>query len=103
MSKELDAKREELTNEIKEILKSAEALLDEKSETSTTELKRLRTQLNKQIDDVKGQLSNLKEETVESAKQVVKQTDILVQENPYKAIGVAGVVGLLLGVLISRR
>lgn len=36
-------------------------------------------------------------------KKWIKQTDELVQDNPYKAIGVAGVIGLLLGVLISKK
>ncbi|EXI62823.1 hypothetical protein A6B39_10125 [Mannheimia granulomatis] len=103
MSKSLDAKREELTNEIRDILKNAEELFNETSDSSTEEYKKLKDKLSKQFDDVKGRFATLKDDTVDSAKTVVRNTDTLVQDNPYKAITVAGVVGLLLGVLISRR
>ncbi len=103
MAKSLDAKREELTNEIRDILKNAEELFNETSDSSTEEYKKLKDKLAKQFDDVKNRFATLKDDTVDSARTVVKQTDTLVQDNPYKAITVAGVVGLLLGVLISRR
>lgn len=102
-SKNLDAKREELTNEIRDILKNAEELFNETSDSSTKEYKELRAKLAKQFDNVKDRFATLKDDSIESAKTVAKQTDTLVHDNPYKAIGVAGVVGLLLGVLIAKR
>lgn len=103
MPKTLDAKREELTNEIRDILKNAEELFNETSDSSTKEYKELRAKLAKQFDNVKDRFATLKDDSIESAKTVAKQTDTLVHDNPYKAIGVAGVVGLLLGVLIAKR
>lgn len=102
MSK-VDAKREELLAEIRDILTSAEALFDEKSKASADDLKKLKANLNSRFDQAKEYFAELQEETKLNAKEVAKQADSLVQDNPYKAIGVAGVIGLLLGVLISRR
>ncbi|HDL4161813.1 TPA: DUF883 domain-containing protein, partial [Mannheimia haemolytica] len=53
MAKSLDAKREELTNEIRDILKNAEELFNETSDSSTEEYKKLKDKLAKQFDDVK--------------------------------------------------
>lgn len=103
MSKDFEAKRQELLDEIRDILTNAEELFDEKSKAGTDELKKLKSTLNSRVNKVKAQITDLQDETVESAKQIIKQTDTLVQENPYRAAGVAGVIGLLLGVLISRR
>ncbi|QIW15165.1 hypothetical protein A4G20_01790 [Pasteurellaceae bacterium RH1A] len=103
MSKDFDLKREELTNEIQEILRSAEELFSDKSESTAEELEKLKAKLNRNIKKAKGQFASLQDNAVETTKQAVKQTDAYVQDNPYKAIGVAGVVGLLLGVLISKR
>lgn len=103
MAKSLDAKREELTNEIREILKNAEELFKETSDSSTEEYKKLKHRLSEQFDDVKYRFAALKDDTIDSAKNVAKHTDNLVNDNPYKAITVAGVVGLLLGVLVARR
>lgn len=103
MSKEFDKKRDELLSEIRDILDNAEELFDEKSKAGTDELKKLKSSLDSRVSKLQKQFGSLKEDAVAGTKEVIKQTDELVQDNPYKAIGVAGVIGLLLGVLISKR
>ncbi|MFC1055447.1 YqjD family protein [Pasteurella multocida] len=103
MSKEFDKKRDELLSEIREILDNAEELFDEKSKASVDELKKLKSNLDSRVSKLQKQFGALKDDAVAGMKEVIKQTDELVQDNPYKAIGVAGVIGLLLGVLISKR
>lgn len=103
MSKEFDKKRDELLNEIRDILDNAEELFDEKSKAGADELKKLKSSLDSRVSKLQKQFGSLKEDAVAGTKEVIKQTDELVQDNPYKAIGVAGVIGLLLGVLISKR
>jgi len=39
----------------------------------------------------------------EKTRQVAKATDIYVHENPWKAIGIAAGVGVVVGLLIGRR
>ncbi|XHN44874.1 transmembrane protein [Lonepinella sp. MS14437] len=100
---QFDKKREELLDEIRDILTNAEELFDEKSKSGEAELKKLKEKLSSRVGDAKEKFASLQEDAIAGAKQVVKQTDEIVQENPYKAIGVAGVIGLLLGVLVSKR
>ncbi|TFV99524.1 DUF883 domain-containing protein [Oxalobacteraceae bacterium OM1] len=40
---------------------------------------------------------------VEKGKQVAKDTDEFVHEHPWKAVGIAAGVGLVVGMLIARR
>ena len=103
MSKEFDKKREALLEELNEILNNAEELFNEKTEAGADELKKLKKRLSSQVQNAKSQFNSLQDEAVEKTKQAIKHTDELVQNNPYKAIGVAGVIGLLLGVLISKK
>ncbi|WP_169778957.1 DUF883 family protein [Campylobacter curvus] len=103
MNTQFEKKREELLGEIRDILTSAEELFDEKSKAGSEELKRLKESLNSRIDKARERFAVLQEDAMSNAKNIAKQTDSLVQENPYKAIGVAGLIGLLLGVLISKR
>ncbi|MDO4430940.1 MAG: DUF883 domain-containing protein [Lonepinella koalarum] len=103
MSKNFGEKKQELLDEIRDILTNAEELFDEKSKADTDELKKLKSTLNSRVKKVKAQITSLQDETIENAKQIMKEADSLVQENPYRAVGIAGVIGLLLGVLISRR
>jgi ElaB/YqjD/DUF883 family membrane-anchored ribosome-binding protein len=37
------------------------------------------------------------------ASQITKTTDSYVRENPWQVVGIAAVVGVLLGVMMSRR
>ncbi|QKF60963.1 DUF883 family protein [Campylobacter curvus] len=103
MNTQFEKKREELLGEIRDILTSAEELFDEKSKAGSEELKRLKESLNSRIDKAKQRFAVLQEDAMSNAKNIAKQTESLVQENPYKAIGVAGLIGLLLGVLISKK
>lgn len=103
MNTQFEKKREELLGEIRDILTSAEELFDEKSKAGSEELKKLKESLNSRIDKARERFAVLQEDAMSNAKNIAKQTDSLVQENPYKAIGVAGLIGLLLGVLISKR
>ena len=103
MNTQFEKKREELLGEIRDILTSAEELFDEKSKAGSEELKRLKESLNSRIDRARERFAVLQEDAMSNAKNIAKQTESLVQENPYKAIGVAGLIGLLLGVLISKK
>ena len=103
MNTQFEKKREELLGEIRDILTSAEELFDEKSKAGSEELKRLKESLNSRIDKARERFAVLQEDAMSNAKNIAKQTESLVQENPYKAIGVAGLIGLLLGVLISKK
>ena len=54
MSKEFDAKRKELLEELNDILNNAEELFNEKSEAGAEELKKLKKNLSSQIKTIKG-------------------------------------------------
>jgi ElaB/YqjD/DUF883 family membrane-anchored ribosome-binding protein len=45
----------------------------------------------------------LQESAVLKGRKIAHDTDVYVHEKPWRAIGVAGAVGLLLGMLIIRR
>jgi ElaB/YqjD/DUF883 family membrane-anchored ribosome-binding protein len=49
------------------------------------------------------QLADLQEIAVAQVKQATQATGDYVRENPWKSIGIASGVGLLIGLLISRR
>jgi ElaB/YqjD/DUF883 family membrane-anchored ribosome-binding protein len=40
---------------------------------------------------------------VEKTKVAAKATDEFVQENPWKSVGIAGAVGVVIGMLIARK
>ena len=51
----------------------------------------------------KDELRRLEISAIDNAKRAARATDHAVHEHPYAAMGLAAGVGLLLGMLISRR
>jgi ElaB/YqjD/DUF883 family membrane-anchored ribosome-binding protein len=60
-------------------------------------------QLGESVNRSKMKLTEMQALLAEKTKEYAQQTDDYVQENPWKAIGIAAGAGLILGLLISRR
>jgi ElaB/YqjD/DUF883 family membrane-anchored ribosome-binding protein len=63
----------------------------------------LRERVRDRMSKAKVELIHLQQATVEKAKAAGHATDVFVHENPWKSIGIAAGVGLVVGLLISRR
>jgi ElaB/YqjD/DUF883 family membrane-anchored ribosome-binding protein len=92
-----------LLDESKDILQETEQLLAEVAGATGEEAKALQARIIAGLRDAKARLGEAEEVAVAKAKAAAKATDNYVHENPWKAIGVGAVVGLLVGALIARR
>ncbi len=63
----------------------------------------IRNRLQTRMNQAKADLILLQQAAVAKARAAGHATDEFVHENPWKSMGIAGSVGLLLGLLISRR
>ncbi len=63
----------------------------------------LRERIGQSLRDAKLRLADAEGALVDKTKAAARATDDFVHENPWRAVGVAAVVGLLLGAIISRR
>ncbi len=94
---------EALIEDLKSSLDQAEKLLREAAETTGDKAADLRVRALQALDQGREVLSQTQENLLEQGRKVVHDTDEYVQANPWKAVGIAGVAGLLLGALLSRR
>ena len=95
--------REELLNEVHDVISQAEELVNNAGIKDKIDTAQLKEKLQKKLQQTKERLYEVEEEVTQRAKVACKATDDYVQEHPYKAIGVAAGVAFLLGMLISRR
>lgn len=93
----------QLVGEIKEVMLDAEALLAATIDTGDKKLAELRAKSEKSISRVRARLDGLQTEILLSAKAATKATDAYVHENPWRAMGFAASVGVVIGLLIGRR
>ncbi|NDC09102.1 MAG: DUF883 domain-containing protein [Oxalobacteraceae bacterium] len=90
-------------NELKPLMHDAQALLDEASEVSEAKAAELRSRAMKVLDQAITRANDLQESAVRKGRKIAHDTDVYVHEKPWQAVGVAGAVGLLIGMLIIRR
>ena len=62
-----------------------------------------RERIQASLATAKVKLGDAERAALEQAKKAAKVTDEYVQDNPWRAVGIAAFAGLVLGVLISRR
>ena len=98
-----EAAKEKLIDSVKSSLSDAEDLLREAASSSGDKASELRDRPMASLKRPREGLYDGQHGVLERARKAARATDDYVHDNPWQAIGVAGVTGLLLGLLISRR
>jgi ElaB/YqjD/DUF883 family membrane-anchored ribosome-binding protein len=89
---------EKLINDFKLLMRDAEDLLKITAGDASDKAQVAREQLASALDAAKDSCQDLEQKAIEG----MKAADQMVREHPYKSIGVAFGVGLLLAVLLKR-
>lgn len=94
---------EKLLRDLQTVVEDAEALLQATAAQTGDRIDTIRTRARESLKQAKTRLVEAEGEAMEQVREVATSTDKYVHENPWQAAGVAAGVGLLLGLLISRR
>ncbi len=94
--------RDQLMNDLKSVISDAETWLRSGSLTGE-DLKAAKEKFERTLIGAKDDLMRYQEVVVERTREAAKVTDEYVHENPWRSIAIGAGVGLLVGVIISRR
>jgi len=94
-----DINTDRLVSDLKTVTKDAEELLKTVSGDKANGSQDMRMRLSAAIESAKATYRSLEEKTVAGA----KATDKVIREHPYESLGVAFGLGLLVGVLVTRK
>jgi ElaB/YqjD/DUF883 family membrane-anchored ribosome-binding protein len=94
---------DQLVADLKTVMQDAEALLKATSALTGEKIQEVRARAEQSLQKAKVRLSEVEEEALRRAREVADATDEYVRENPWQAVGIAAGVGLLIGMLLSRR
>jgi ElaB/YqjD/DUF883 family membrane-anchored ribosome-binding protein len=97
------ANRDRLVQDMRSVIADAEDLLRATANQAGEKIAVARERIQDSLHQAKLKLAEAEAIVSERAKQAAQYTDDYVRDNPWRAIGVAAGIGLLLGVLISRR
>jgi ElaB/YqjD/DUF883 family membrane-anchored ribosome-binding protein len=95
--------KDRLMADLKTVVADAEELLKATASQTGERITAARAKAEESLKAAKERLADAQAAAVANAKAAARATDEYVHENPWRAMGVAAVAGLLLGALISRR
>lgn len=95
--------RDSLLSDFSQALSDAEGLLKQAARESGDKAAALREEVEAKLLSARRRIADMQDDAVEGAKAAARATDNYVRDNPWQAIGLAGAIGLIVGVLISRR
>ena len=96
-------KREDLVSDVKVVLNDVEAMLQQAATAGTAQAQELRQRAEDALLATQAKLRDIQASAKDSARAAAKSTDDWVHGNPWRAIGIAAGVGVVVGLLIGRR
>ena len=98
-----DVSKEKLVADLKVVVADAEELLRATASQAGEKVSAARERIQASLATAKVKLTEAERALLERTKLATRAADDYVRDNPWQAVGVAAVAGLVLGILISRR
>jgi ElaB/YqjD/DUF883 family membrane-anchored ribosome-binding protein len=94
-----EQENERLARHVDAVVRDAEELMNATAAQAGEKVSELRSRLASALESAKAACARLEEQTLAAA----KATDRTIREHPYQSIGIAFGLGLLVGVLVTRK
>jgi ElaB/YqjD/DUF883 family membrane-anchored ribosome-binding protein len=98
-----ETSKEQLVNDFKIVVADAEALLKATASQSGEKLAEVRARAEKSLKVAKAGLADTQAAVITKTKEAAKATDAYVHDHPWKSVGTAAAIGVVIGLLIGRR
>ncbi len=99
----VQANEEQFIASVKDSLDDAEKLLREAADATGDKAAELRESAMRSLKRTREALYQTQDALIERGRRAARVTDDYVHDNPWQAIGMAGLAGVLIGALICRR
>lgn len=96
-------KKDQLIDEVKGAMDDAEALLMATANVGGEKLAEVRAKTEQSLSIAKVRLAQARDELLVKAKAMTQATDVYVHNNPWRSIGFAASLGVVVGLLVGRR
>jgi len=90
-------------SDFKMVVADAEALLKATVNQGGDKVAEVRSKAEESLKIAKARMAEAQAAMVVKTKAAARATDVYVHENPWKAIGAAAGIGLVIGLLIGRK
>jgi len=97
------ASAEKLAQDLKIVITDAEELLRATASLAGENASAARDKIQDSLHNAKLKLAEVEDVLINEGKQAARAADEYVHDYPWRAVGIAAGVGLVIGLLISRR
>jgi ElaB/YqjD/DUF883 family membrane-anchored ribosome-binding protein len=98
-----EVSKDKLVADMKVVMADAEELLKATASAAGDKVSAARARMEDSLRTARIKVAEAQEVVADRAKAAARATDDYVHANPWRAVGIAGGVGLVIGMLISRR
>lgn len=95
--------RDQLLDDLRLVIKDAEDLLRSTGHQASEGYQLARAKFESTLGNAKESLSTIEEQVTATAREAFETTDRYVQQNPWQAVGVGALTGLVVGLWLGRR
>lgn len=103
MNASSEVSTDKLVQDLKTVVQDAEALLRATSNQTGERIQEARARAEESLRQARARLTQVEDEALRRAREVADATEEYMRENPWQSVGIAAGVGLLIGLLLSRR
>ena len=89
--------------EFQNFVADIEDLITSMTPLTGEDLARAKAKLAERVELAKESFTEVGGQIAERARQTARVTDAYVRENPWQSIGIGAILGLLIGIAVSRR
>lgn len=103
MSKEATVTKEKLAEDLRTVIADAEELLRATAGQAGEKFAATRQKVQDSIERARAELSDVEELLVDQGKEAARVADEYVRAHPWQSVGIAAGIGIIIGLLVSRR
>lgn len=98
-----DTTSEHLRAELKSLADTLEEVLSTSTDRSKSEMEKLRGKAEKALKESRHRLGETSDVLAKQTREAAAKADDYVRENPWTGVGIGAAIGVVLGVLLTRR
>lgn len=94
---------DKLLHDMQTVIRDAEVLLKSSTLPASEEFKSAKERFENTLRNAKDEALRIERLIVDKTKDAVHTTDNYVKDHPWQAVGLSSAIGLVIGLLISRK
>ena len=98
-----DSTSEQLRAELKALSDTLEEVLNTSTDKSKEELSKLRSKAESALKESRDRLGETSDALAKQTREAAARADEYVRENPWAGVGIGAAVGVVIGMLLTRR